>query len=240
MIGNWPGWRTEPASLMQLAPSQAELFSNVGAGVCPQLPGDCRYLHNYLAADQASGLLLQLHNELPWQQQTIRLFGKHVMQPRLICWQSDPEVNYGYSGIRLLAAEWHPQVARLRQRLQFELGLQFNAVLINAYRDGQDSMGWHSDDEPELGTDPVLASISLGAERLFRWRHKRSVPGSVSGSGKTLGMKLQHGSLLLLDGQFQQEYQHSVPKTRTATGLRINLTFRQVLTGRQARQTSQG
>jgi alkylated DNA repair dioxygenase AlkB len=116
------------------------------------------------------------------------------------------------------------------------MGLEFNAVLINAYRDGRDSMGWHSDDEPELGLDPVLASISLGAERLFRWRQKR--PGTSPDSGKSHGMKLQHGSLLLLDGQFQQEYQHSVPKTRSATGLRINLTFRQVLPGRQARRSA--
>ena len=218
-----------------MIPGQAELFSTTGVEAYPQLPGDCRYLHSYIAAEQASCLLLQLRSELPWQQQTIQLFGKHVMQPRLICWQADPEVDYGYSGIRLLAAEWHPEVARLRQRLQNELGLEFNAVLINAYRDGQDSMGWHSDDEPELGPDPVLASISLGAERLFRWRHKRSESGSGSGSAKSHGMKLQHGSLLLLDGRFQQEHQHSVPKTRSATGLRINLTFRQVLNGKQAR-----
>ena len=221
---------------MPIRSNHAELFTTAGAEDWPQLPGDCRYLSKFIATEQASDLLLQLRSELPWQQLSIRLFGKQVMQPRLICWQADPEVDYGYSGIRLLAAEWHPEVARLRQCLQIELGLEFNAVLINAYRDGRDSMGWHSDDEPELGADPVLASISLGAERLFRWRHKR--PVTSPGPGASLGVKLQHGSLLLLDGQFQQEYQHSVPKTRTATGLRINLTFRQVLLGKQARHSA--
>jgi alkylated DNA repair dioxygenase AlkB len=205
---------------MQIVRSQTELFLTPGATTFQHLPGDCRYLQDYLTTERASGLLAQLRSELPWQQQAIYLFGKQVMQPRLICWQADAGMEYGYSGIRLVAAEWHPEVTRLRQHLHSELGLEFNSALINAYRDGQDSMGWHSDDEPELGPGPVIASISLGAERQFRWRHKRSAT--------TQGMKLGHGSLLLLGGQFQQEYQHSVPKTRTVTELRINLTFRRV------------
>lgn len=221
MIGNWPGCRPSPGCMMRATSGQGELFYPTAADKRLQLPGHCRYLCNFITGEEANDLLHQLHRELPWQQQSIRLFGKQVMQPRLICWQADSAVDYGYSGIRLVAAEWHPRVSFLRQRLRKELGLDFNSVLINAYRDGQDSMGWHSDDEPELGPDPVLASISLGAERLFRWRHKRS--------GEAWGMNLQHGSLLLLKGGFQREYQHSVPKIRTTIGLRINLTFRQVL-----------
>jgi alkylated DNA repair dioxygenase AlkB len=108
----------------------------------------------------------------------------------------------------------------LRQQLNAELGQEFNGVLANAYRDGNDSMGWHADDEPELGREPVLASISLGAERMFRWRDNES--------GRSAGMRLQHGSLLLLERDFQRLYQHSVPKTRIIAGLRINLTFRRV------------
>lgn len=148
------------------------------------------------------------------------MFGREVMQPRLICWQSDPEVSYSYSGLEMEPTEWHPQVADLRSRLHADLGLRFNSVLINAYRNGQDSMGWHADDEPELGKNPLIASISLGAARIFRWREKPSC--------KSDGVELQQGSLLLLSGNFQHRYQHSVTKTRRETGLRINLTFRQV------------
>ncbi len=180
----------------------------------------CRYRRGFLGCDEASELLQRLRHELPWKQQAIALFGREVMQPRLVCWQADPKVDYGYSGIRLLPAPWHPLLAGLRQRLNAEFGQEFNAVLANAYRGGNDSMGWHADDEPELGREPVLASISLGAERMFRWRENVS--------GRSSGMRLEHGSLLLLEGDFQRLHQHSVPKARRVTGLRINLTFRRV------------
>lgn len=166
-------------------------------------------------------MLQTLWQDLPWQQKAIRLFGREVMQPRLICWQSDPEVIYTYSGLTLHPAAWHPGLERLRLRLNAEWGLDFNSVLVNAYRDGQDSMGWHADDEPELGPEPAIASISLGAARTFRWREKRG--------HHSAGVVLQSGSLLLLTGPFQQRYQHSVPKTSRESGLRINLTFRKIL-----------
>ncbi len=149
------------------------------------------------------------------------MFDREVMQPRLICWQSDPGVVYTYSGLTLHPAGWHPGLDHLRSRLRVEWGLEFNSVLANAYRDGQDSMGWHADDEPELGPEPVIASISLGAARNFRWREKCNHRSS--------GLVLQSGSLLLLSGLFQKRYQHSVPKTARKTGLRINLTFRNIL-----------
>jgi alkylated DNA repair dioxygenase AlkB len=178
----------------------------------------CHYFQSFLSSKQATELLHALWEELSWQQKPIRLFGKEVMQPRLISWHSDPGLRYSYSGLELRPAAWHPQLATLRARLQAELGHDFNSVLVNAYRDGKDSMGWHADDEPELGMEPTLASISLGAERCFRWRDKQTRQSN--------GMNLQHGSLLLLSGQFQHRYQHCVPKTSKKMGLRINLTFR--------------
>ncbi|HET6565277.1 MAG TPA: alpha-ketoglutarate-dependent dioxygenase AlkB [Xanthomonadales bacterium] len=201
--------------------NQPELLLPVEGPKWLKLTDGCSYLPDYIPADQSGTLLEQLRDELSWQQQTIQLFGKPVMQPRLICWQADPDVDYGYSGIRLVPGTWHPRLRELRQRLLNQLGLEFNSVLVNAYRDGQDSMGWHADNEPELGPEPTLASISLGAERVFRWRRK--------GSGRSEGIRLRDGSLLLLEGLFQKKYQHSVPKTRTITDLRINLTFRRVL-----------
>jgi len=185
-----------------------------------QLPEGCRYMPGFLAVKPATGLLQRLWTELPWQQKAIRIFGREVLQPRLICWQSDADVRYSYSGLNMEPAAWHPSLAGLRERLGREHGLDFNSVLLNAYRDGQDSMGWHADDEPELGSEPVIASISLGAERNFRWREKSS--------RKASGLALTHGSLLLLSGSFQHLYQHSIPRTARITGLRINLTFRQV------------
>jgi len=184
-------------------------------------PPGCQYFADFLSDEEAGQLLGTLWRDLPWQQKPIRLFGREVMQPRLICWQSDPEVFYTYSGLTLYPEAWLPELDRLRSRLCTKVSWQFNSVLANAYRDGQDSMGWHSDDEPELGPEPVIAAISLGATRTFRWREKRG-----HGSG---GIVLESGSLLLMSGHFQRFFQHSVPKTLRETGLRINLTFRKIL-----------
>ncbi len=181
----------------------------------------CHYFRAFLKADYASELLDTLWADLNWQQKPVRMFGKWIMQPRLISWHCDSGLLYSYSGLEMQPAAWHPHLEELRTRLKTELGWNFNSVLVNAYRDGQDSMGWHSDDEPELGPEPKLASISLGEERCFRWRdyHTR----------QSKGMNLQHGSLLLMSGQFQHCYQHSIPKTNRQIGLRINLTFRRIL-----------
>ncbi len=181
----------------------------------------CHYFRSFLTTAHATELLHTLWAELPWQQKPIRLFGKSIMQPRLISWHCDPGLRYSYSGLQLPPCAWHPQLAELRDHLHAEMGLEFNSVLVNAYRDGQDSMGWHADNEPELGPEPTLASISLGQERRFRWRDNLT--------RRTGGINLAHGSLLLLSGQFQNRYRHSVPKTTRQMGLRINLTFRHIL-----------
>lgn len=181
----------------------------------------CYYFRSFLTTEHATELLHTLWAELPWQQKPIRLFGKAIMQPRLISWHCDPAIRYSYSGLQLPPTAWHPQLAKLREHLRTEMGLEFNSVLVNAYRDGQDSMGWHADNEPELGPEPTLASISLGQERRFRWRDNLT--------RQTDGINLAHGSLLLLSGQFQNRYRHSVPKTTRQMGLRINLTFRHIL-----------
>jgi alkylated DNA repair dioxygenase AlkB len=176
------------------------------------------YQSQYLPKTRASRLLQQLWQEIPWQQKTITLFGRQVLQPRMTAWASDPGVNYTYSGLDLLPAAWHPELQVLRDDLSAGLGTRFNSVLANAYRTGQDSMGWHSDNEPELGREPVIASISLGQQRRFLIRR--------SGSGPSKRLELEHGSLLLMQGNSQHLWQHSVPKTKKPCGLRINLTFR--------------
>ena len=180
-----------------------------------------RYIRNFLDGDHASSLLDTFHKELNWQQYDIRLFGRMIPQPRLSCWYGDACSHYSYSGLHLPPMPWHPALQDLREQLQESLHCPFNSVLANAYRDGRDSMGWHADDEKELGAEPLIASVSLGASRRFLIKSK-------TGS-ETHDLLLEHGSLLVMQGQSQRAYMHSLPKTKTPIGLRINLTFRQII-----------
>lgn len=162
----------------------------------------------------------RLWSTLSWASREIILFGRPVLQPRLVDWYADPGVAYRYSGVTLGPNPWPRNLDRLRQRLDAEFGTAFNSVLCNAYRDGSDSMGWHADDEPELGPQPVIASLSLGATRRFRIRPRDG--------GESVGVDLEAGSLLMMSGNSQARFQHALPKTKRPVGLRINLTFRQV------------
>ncbi len=154
----------------------------------------------------------------------MRLFGREHLTPRLCAWYGDPGVRYAYSGQALEPLPWPPALARLRARLQNALGCPFNSVLCNLYRDGTDSMGWHSDDEASLGPRPVIASLSLGAARRFALRHRTRAYRSVA-------LALGHGDLLIMAGDTQHHWQHAVPKTRRPIAPRINLTFRTVRGG---------
>jgi len=148
------------------------------------------------------------------------MFGRELRQPRLTAWYGDPGTHYRYSGLELTPKMWHPLLADLRVRLEQTLDVTFNSVLANAYRNGQDSMGWHSDNEPELGECPTIASVSLGANRRFSLRPKASGPSH--------SMVLENGSLLIMQGDCQARWKHALPKTAKPVGLRINLTFREI------------
>lgn len=194
------------------------------------LDSDCfEYRPNFLAERQADLWLEQLWRDLKWRQQEITLFGRRIMQPRLIAWYGDPHAVYAYSGLTLHPLPWHPVLLALKDRLEAAAGGNFNSTLANAYRDGRDSMGWHSDDEKELGSAPLIASVSLGAERRFLVRPKNRPAGTRLASQ---GMMLGHGSLLLMRGDSQRRFQHALPRTRQPIGLRINLTYRLVATPR--------
>ena len=184
------------------------------------LPEGFEYRPDFLDAPTAYGLFTRLLEQVGWAAREIVLFGKPVMQPRRMAWAADPGVRYQYSGLALEPAPWHPAVDRLRHMLVEDTGHAFNSVLMNLYRDGADSMGWHADNEPELGRAPVVASISLGAVRRFRLRHRTS--------RESRGIDLAAGSLLLMSGRSQLDWQHALPKTRRPVGPRINLTFRVV------------
>ncbi|MGE8231069.1 alpha-ketoglutarate-dependent dioxygenase AlkB family protein [Stenotrophomonas hibiscicola] len=184
------------------------------------LPGaDVQLLPGWLAAADADRLVSALQAEVPWEVHRIRMFGSWVDSPRLSCWIGDPQARYRYSGAEFVPHPWPPSLQGMRERLQDDGFGRFNSVLLNRYRGGGDYMGWHSDDEPELGPAPVIASLSLGASRRFLLR-RRDDPA------RKAEYLLGHGDLLVMAGQTQRFYQHALPKMARVQGERINLTFR--------------
>ena len=175
-----------------------------------------------LTLAQCSVLLESLLTETAWRTETITLFGKTHLQPRLIAWHGDREAQYTYSGLRLTPAPWSPTLLAIKTAVEHACDEAFNSVLLNYYRNERDSMGLHSDDEPELGTAPVIASVSLGDSRVFTMKHKRdrAVP--------PVRLSLASGSLLLMCGDTQRNWRHGVPKSQRPCAARVNLTFRMV------------
>lgn len=198
-----------------------ELFLDGSAQTIPLPPaGELRYWPQWIGSQQADRLFDLWSRSLDWQQRPIRLFGREVMQPRLTCFYGEEGVRYRYSGKTLAAKPWPEELGALSLRLSQSLDVGFNSVLCNLYRDGRDSMGWHADDEPELGTDPVIASVSLGQARRFRLKPRAG--------GEPQSILLGHGSLLVMSGDLQHHWLHELPKSRQVLGPRINLTFRRV------------
>jgi alkylated DNA repair dioxygenase AlkB len=186
------------------------------------LPGAALSLWSpWLDAAEADHLLATLTATIPWEIHRIRIYGREVDSPRLSCWIGDPDATYVYSRTRFDPHPWTPALSALRLRVQEACGARFNSVLANLYRDGHDSMGWHSDDERELGAQPVIASLSLGAVRRFRLKSRRGQE-----SARPYVIELGHGSLLRMGGDTQQHYVHDLPRTSAAVGPRLNLTFR--------------
>jgi alkylated DNA repair dioxygenase AlkB len=188
------------------------------------LPGaELAYWPDWLAPAEADALFEALHGTIAWETHTIRIYGRAVASPRLSCWIGDPGASYVYSRTRFEPRSWPPVLAALRTRVEQACGTRFNSVLANLYRDGRDAMGWHSDDEPELGPEPVIASLSLGAPRRFVFRRK-SPRGPAA-----LELQLPPGSLLRMAGATQRLYQHALPRAARVQAPRINLTFRRIL-----------
>jgi len=186
----------------------------------PDLPdADVRHLPGWLPAAAADTLLPSLQSELPWEVHRIRMFGRWVDSPRLSCWIGDPQALYRYSGAEFVPHPWPPRLQALREQLQGQGIGTFTSVLVNRYRSGGASMGWHSDDEPELGPSPLIASLSLGAARRFLLRRRED-------TSRKAEFLLAHGDLLLMGGSTQRCYQHALPKMARVQGERINLTFR--------------
>lgn len=175
----------------------------------------------YLSADESSALFDMLKDEIPWQQFYLIMYGRKIPFPRLMCWMGQAGAAYRFSGNVFKPTDWHPEILKLKDRLSTFLHADFNSVLLNLYRTGHDSMSWHADDEPELGKQPLIASISLGAERSFVWK-------PMSG-GSSKKVNLPEGSLLVMSGDFQRQFLHALPKTSANIPARINLTFRHIV-----------
>lgn len=162
-----------------------------------------------------------LHATIRWRQDTITVFGRTSLVPRLSAWHGDPGAAYEYSHIRLQPEPWCEPLTTIRARVEAECGVAFNGVLCNLYRDGRDGVAWHADDERELGPAPVIASVSLGATRRFQLRRHDD-------RSRRHDIDLTHGSLLVMRGDTQRHWLHQIPKTTSDVGPRINLTFRLV------------
>lgn len=173
------------------------------------------YRTGFLAPAEAARLHGELLDSVCWQEEWLRLYGRRVRVPRLLAWFGDRGLNYRYAGRDHGAEGWHAALTGVRRRLESALGLSFNFVLLNRYRDGADYMGWHTDDE--RGHGRWVASVSLGAARRFLVR--------LDGESRARQLDLEEGSLLVLDGRLR----HSLPRSRRPVGERLNLTFRQVV-----------
>lgn len=187
----------------------------------PLVDADIAFDPHWLDEIEADRLLHGLRETVAWENHRVRLFGREHASPRLSCWIGDPGTAYRYSGTRFEPRPWPELLLPLRERLRRQCGSDFNSVLANLYRDGRDCMGWHSDDEPELGRAPVIASVSLGATRRFVLKHRND-------ARNTLAIELPNGSLLVMAGATQRHYRHALPRTAKVVGERINLTFRRI------------
>ncbi|MEN8261478.1 MAG: alpha-ketoglutarate-dependent dioxygenase AlkB [Pseudomonadota bacterium] len=187
--------------------------------LCPR-DGEIFLLEDFYGGEESNRLFGLLLEELAWQAEDIIIAGKRVSVPRLMCWYGEPEAEYTYSGVKHAPLPWNATLRSIKEKSEHLTKRKFNSVLVNLYRDGSDSMGWHADKEKELGRDPFIASLSLGKERLFRIRHNKTK--------ETLDIPLKSGSLLIMGGALQHHWRHCVPKTRQAKGPRINLTFRYI------------
>lgn len=183
---------------------------------------DLIYIDSAIDSDYSYQLMDKLKESIDWTQDEIFMFGRKVKIPRLSSWYGDPDANYSYSGLQLSPNKWTEELIEIKAIAENQSKQIYNSVLLNFYRDGNDSMGWHSDDEKELGVNPVIASVSLGGERRFLIRERKDNKNKRE-------ITLKNGSLLIMKRGFQSKYQHSIPKTRKKVEERINLTFRKIV-----------
>lgn len=188
------------------------------------------HVPSFLDLETADSLMERINSQITFARPTIAMFGKQSLLPREVAWIADNDLRYGYSGICTHPVHWPRFLHPIRQLVEAWAETTFNSVLVNRYRDGDDAVAWHSDNEPELGTAPIVASVSLGATRQFVLRSKQDQTKHQ--------FELSHGDLLIMLGACQTEFEHSIPRTKRVAKPRINLTFRHVLARIRASEPS--
>lgn len=196
------------------------LFDNIPDPIFLNLPdAEVIYYPHFFDKEEADIIYAELTNEIPWQQDEITVYGKKYPQPRLTALFGNEGKPYSYSNIKMQPHPWNLLLQKIKSKVESVSDTNFTTVLLNYYRDGKDSNGWHADNEKELGTNPVIASVSFGAERTFQLKHN-------SDKDQKKSIVLEHGSLLLMKGTTHHCWKHQIPKTAKPIGPRINLTFR--------------
>jgi alkylated DNA repair dioxygenase AlkB len=196
------------------------LFDNIPDPIFLNLPeAQVIYYPHFFNKEEADIIYAELTNEIPWQQDEITVYGKKHLQPRLTALFGNEGKPYSYSNIKMHPHPWNLLLQKIKSKVESVSDTNFTTVLLNQYRDGKDSNGWHADNEKELGTNPIIASVSFGAERTFQLKHN-------SDKDQKKSIVLEHGSLLLMKGTTQHCWKHQIPKTAKPVGPRINLTFR--------------
>ena len=187
--------------------------------------GSALLIPRFIAPVESTKLFAKINEETPWEMPEMVMFGKKYPQAGLSTWFTNTNVSYVYSGIARTPHIMTPLLTDVMNACALATGAEYNSVLVNLYRDGNDSVSWHSDNEAVNGSEPTIASVSLGATRRFDLRHKES--------GETVRVDLEDGSLLVMSGLSQHCWVHQIAKTKTKVGPRINLTFRRVITSQQ-------
>jgi alkylated DNA repair dioxygenase AlkB len=180
--------------------------------------GEYLFYPNFFTKSDSDIFLQKLKSEIEWKQESMNMYGKKINFPRLTAWYGDNDKPYSFSGITLSPKVWNEELISIKRKIEPIAKVNFNSVLLNLYRDGNDSISWHTDAEKELGINPVIASVNFGATRKFQLRHIKTK--------KKIEIELTHGSLLIMRGELQHFWQHQVPKTAQKVNERINLTFR--------------
>lgn len=208
----------------QLTDMQNQLFDYQGTTeplAIVTRDGHVEYFNHFYDADESDHLYKSLLNSLPWEADELKMFGRLIRTARKVVWVGDPECAYTYSGVQKTPQTWTNELLQMKHKLEQFTGHTYNSCLLNLYHNGAEGMGWHSDNEKELDGATPIASVSLGARRKFAFRHKQDKT--------TSSVFLENGSLLIMHQPTQEHWHHSLLKTKTVTGPRINLTFRKIL-----------